>query len=64
MVDNLCVHDLLLIVLLWLGDTLYKRWARTRAALCPTTRKPATLLHKLARDPKPFVTTHAINGSR
>jgi len=54
MVDTLFVHDLLLIVLLWLGGTLYKRWASTRAPICPTPRKPATLLHKHAQDPKPF----------
>ena len=54
MVDNLLVHDLLLIVLLWLGGILYKRWARNRAATCPTPRKPATLLHKHSQDSKPF----------
>src|SRR5262245_55711493 len=54
MVDNLLVHDLLLIGLLWLGGMLYTRWARTQAALCPTPRKPATLLHKHSQDPKPF----------
>src|SRR5215510_12701590 len=54
MVDNLLVHDLLLIVLLWLGGMLYTRWARTRAALCPTPRKPATLRHKHSQDPQPF----------
>src|SRR5215813_10242838 len=54
MVDNLPVHDLLLIVLLWLGGLLYKKWARNRAAICPTPRKPATLLHKHSQNPKPF----------
>jgi IS1 family transposase/transposase-like protein len=54
MVDNLSVHDLLLIVLLWLGGLLYKRGARNRAAIYPTPRKPATLRHKHSQDSKPF----------
>jgi hypothetical protein len=51
---TLLAHDLLLIVLLGLGGTLYKRWARTRAALGPTPHKPATLLPKHAQEPQPF----------
>jgi transposase-like protein/IS1 family transposase len=54
MVGNLLVHDLLLIVPLWLGGILYKRWARNRSAICPTPRRPATPLHKHSQDPKPF----------
>jgi transposase-like protein len=54
MVDNLLFHNLLLIVLLWLGGIRYKRWARNRAATGPTTRKLATPLPKHSRDSKPF----------
>jgi IS1 family transposase/transposase-like protein len=54
MVDHLLVHDLLLIVLLWLGGILYKRWARTRATTGPTTRRPATPLRQHSQDPTPF----------
>jgi hypothetical protein len=54
MVDNLLVPDLLLRVLLWLGGIRYKRWGRNRSAICPTPRKPATLLHKHSQDPTPF----------
>jgi IS1 family transposase/transposase-like protein len=54
MVDHLLFQDLLLIVLLWLGVLLYARWARTRAATGPTTRKLATPLHKHPRDPTLF----------
>src|SRR5215813_3309334 len=54
MVDNLLFHDLLLIVLLWLGVIQYKRRARNRAATGPTTRRLATPLHKHSRDPTPF----------
>jgi hypothetical protein len=54
MVDNPLSPDLLLIVLLWLGGFLYKRWARNRSATGQTPGKPATLLPKYSRDPKPF----------
>jgi hypothetical protein len=54
MVDNLLCPDLLLIVLLWLGGILYKRWARDRAASGLTTRKPATPLHQHSQEPQPF----------
>jgi hypothetical protein len=54
MVDTLIVHDLLLIVLLWLGSLQYKRWARHRSAICPTLCRPATTLRQHAQDPKPF----------
>jgi IS1 family transposase/transposase-like protein len=54
MVDNRLVHDLLLIVLLWLGGILYKWWAHNRSASGPTPRKPATVLHKHSQDPTPF----------
>jgi transposase-like protein/IS1 family transposase len=54
MVDNLLFQDLLLIGLLWLGVLVYKGWARNRSAPRPTTRKPATPLHKRSRDSKPF----------
>jgi hypothetical protein len=54
MVDTLAVHDLLLIVLLWLGGILYKRGARDRSATDSTPRKPATLRHTHAQDPTPF----------
>jgi IS1 family transposase/transposase-like protein len=54
MVDNLLVHDLRLIVLLWLGILLYEGWARSRSAAYPTTHKPATPLQKRSREPKPF----------
>jgi transposase-like protein len=54
MVDNLFVHDLLLIVLLWLSGIQYKRWARDRSATGPTPRKPATPLRRPSRDPTPF----------
>jgi IS1 family transposase len=54
MVDYLPVHDLLLIVLLWLGSILYTRWARTRSAICPNPDKPATPLHQYPQDSKPF----------
>src|SRR5262245_44578970 len=54
MIDNLPLHALLLIVLLWLCGILYKRWERDRAATDPTLRKPATLLPKPSQKPKPF----------
>src|SRR5262249_52823187 len=54
MVDQLLFYALLLIVLLWLGVILYEQWVRTPVAICPTPRKPATLLHKHSQDPKPF----------
>jgi transposase-like protein/IS1 family transposase len=54
MVDQLLFYALLLIVLLWLGVILYEQWVRTPVAICPTPRKPATLLHKHSQEPKPF----------
>jgi IS1 family transposase/transposase-like protein len=54
MVDYLLVQDLWLIALLWLGGLLYKRWARNRAALCPTPGKPAPPLHPPSQAPRPF----------
>ncbi len=54
MVDHLLCHDLLLIVLLWLGGILYDGWSRHRSAPCPTTRTPATPRQKRSREPKPF----------
>jgi hypothetical protein len=54
MVDNLLSPDLLLIVLLWLGGILYKRWARNRSATGPTPRKPATPPRKHCQDPQPY----------
>jgi transposase-like protein len=53
-VDNLLVHDLLLLVLLWLGGLRYKRWVRNRSAICPTTRKTASPLHQHSQDAQPF----------
>jgi transposase-like protein len=54
MVDNLLVHELLLVGLLWLGVLLYKGWARDRSATCLPTGQPSTPLNKCSRDPKPF----------
>jgi IS1 family transposase/transposase-like protein len=54
MVDNLLSPDLLLIVLLWLGGILYKRWARNRSATGQTPRKPATPPRKHCQDPQPY----------
>src|SRR4030095_1350039 len=54
MVDSLLVHDLLLIVLLWLGSIQYNRWVRDRSATGPTPRKLATPFHKHPPEPKPF----------
>jgi hypothetical protein len=54
MAVNLLFYDLLLVILLWLGGLLYKKWVRSRSAPCPTTRQTATPLHQHARDPKPF----------
>ena len=58
MVDNLLFYDLLLVVLLWLGGILYEAWSRRRSATCPTTRKPATPIHKHSRDPKAVSWAH------
>jgi transposase-like protein len=54
MVDNLLVQDLVLIVLLWLGVSQYKRWACNRAATGLATRRLARPLLKHSRDPTPF----------
>jgi len=54
MVDTLLFHDLLLIVLLWLGVIQHKRWARNRAATGPTPRQPAAPLRTDAQEPQPF----------
>ena len=54
MVDNLLSHDLLLVVLLWLGVILYERWSPNRSAPRATTRKPAPPTTKRSGDPKLF----------
>jgi hypothetical protein len=54
MVDTLLSPDLLLIVFLWLGGILYKRWARNRSAIGPTPRQPAAPLREHSQEPKPF----------
>src|SRR5262245_49234926 len=54
MVDNLLFHDLLLLVLLWLGGLQYKWWARNRSATGPTPRQLATPFHQHSQEPKPF----------
>jgi transposase-like protein/IS1 family transposase len=54
MVDDPLFYDLLLIVFLWLGGILYKRWARNRSATGQTPRKPATPPRKQCQDPQPF----------
>jgi transposase-like protein len=54
MVDHLLCSALLLIALLRLGVILYERWARTRVATGPTTRRPATPLRQHSQDPTPF----------
>jgi hypothetical protein len=54
MVDHLLALDLLLLILLWLGGILYKRWVRNRSATGPTPHQPATLLPKPAHEPRPF----------
>jgi hypothetical protein len=54
MVDNVLFPDLLLVILLWLGSILYEGWARSRSAVCPTTRKPAQPTQQRFRALKPF----------
>jgi IS1 family transposase/transposase-like protein len=54
MVDNPLFHDLLLVVLLWLGIRLAAGWSRNRSATCLTTRKLAAPLQPRSRALKPF----------
>jgi IS1 family transposase/transposase-like protein len=54
MVDSLLSLDLLLIVFLWLGGIIYKRWARNRSAIGPTSRQPAAPLREHSQEPQPF----------
>jgi len=54
MVDHFLFYDFLLIALLGLGVLLYERWARTRAATGPTTRKRAIPLPQHPQNPTPF----------
>src|SRR5262245_42771955 len=54
MVDNLLFHDLLLVVLLWLGIRLSAGWSRHRSVTGPTARKPAPALQPRSRELKPF----------
>jgi transposase-like protein len=54
MVDNPLFHDLLLVVLLWMGIRLSVGWSRHRSVTGPTARKPAPPLQPRFRELKPF----------
>jgi hypothetical protein len=54
MVDNILVHALLLVVLLWLCLTWYWRGPRCRPTTDQTTPKPAQSTQSRSSAPKPF----------